>query len=89
MRNFNIPDSDKILSEVTNSLENKNKLIEKNDLLLKYSIKAFNDQLRVYEKKLLDFGIEDNMTGFLEIESEVSKIPCGLVAKNKFFSKNN
>lgn len=58
----------------------------KNNLVknLKYSIhhatKAYNDAIRVYEAKLVEFGIPPEELGFQPLETITSSMPAGLVS---------
>jgi hypothetical protein len=58
----------------------------KNNLIknLKYSIhhatKAYNDAIRVYEAKLVEFGIPPEELGFQPLETITSSMPAGLVS---------
>lgn len=51
---------------------------------LKYSInhatKAYNDAIRVYEAKLVEFGIPPEELGFQPLETHTSSMPAGLVS---------
>lgn len=51
---------------------------------LKYSIhhatKAYNDAIRVYEAKLVQFGIPSEQLGFQPLQTITSAMPAGLVA---------
>lgn len=54
---------------------------------LKYSInhatKAYNDAIRVYEAKLVEFGIPPEELGFQILETKTSTMPAGLVSSWK------
>ena len=51
---------------------------------LKYSLahatKAYNDAIRVYEAKLVEFGIPADELGLEPLPTNTSKMPAGLVA---------
>jgi hypothetical protein len=51
---------------------------------LKYSIhhatKAYNDAIRVYEAKLVQFGIPAEELGFQPLPTATSTMPAGLVS---------
>ena len=42
--------------------------------------KAFNDTIRVYEAKLIEFGLPPEELGFQLLETNTSKMPAGLVS---------
>eukprot|EP00826_Nyctotherus_ovalis_P025664 TRINITY_DN1991_c0_g1_i10.p1 TRINITY_DN1991_c0_g1~~TRINITY_DN1991_c0_g1_i10.p1 ORF type:complete len:450 (+),score=215.33 TRINITY_DN1991_c0_g1_i10:198-1547(+) len=74
----------KFVDEITNRMEEA--IEAKNSLLrsLKYSLahaqKAYNDAIRVYEAKLVEFGIPEEELGLQPIETNTSTMPAGLVA---------
>lgn len=74
----------KFVDEITNRMEEA--IEAKNSLLrsLKYSLahaqKAYNDAIRVYEAKLVEFGIPEEELGLQPIETDTSTMPAGLVA---------
>ncbi len=41
---------------------------------------AYNDTIRVYEAKLIEFGLPPEELGFQLLESITSKMPAGLVS---------
>ena len=51
---------------------------------MKYSIhhatKAYNDAIRVYEAKLVQFGIPAEELGFQTLQTATSTMPAGLVS---------
>ena len=69
-----------INKKIEESLEAKNTVIKNLKYSLAHAIKAYNDAIRVYEAKLVEFGIPPEELGFQPIESETSTMPAGLVA---------
>ena len=75
-------------SRVVNEINQKVQEVikDKNDFIksLKYSIehatKAYNDAIRVYEAKLVEFGVPADELGFQIINTFTSTMPAGLVA---------
>merc|ERR1711957_627633 len=47
---------------------------------LAHAIKAYNDAIRVYEAKLLEFGIPADELGIEPLVTNTSTMPAGLVA---------
>ena len=45
-----------------------------------HATKAYNDAIRVYESKLVDFGIPSEEMGLELLETATSSMPSGLVA---------
>ena len=43
-------------------------------------IQAYNDAIRVYEAKLVEFGIPPEELGFLPLPTITSTMPAGLVS---------
>mmetsp|Transcript_7011 Transcript_7011/g.7267 ORF Transcript_7011/g.7267 Transcript_7011/m.7267 type:complete len:473 (+) Transcript_7011:23-1441(+) len=77
---FNRETVNNFLEDVRSVLITKSKIIKS----LKYSIskatKAYNDTIRIYESKLIDFGIPPEELGYQLLESNTSKMPAGLVS---------
>ena len=84
---ISIENAKSILEDIRNRLQNKSQIIKN----LKYSLslatkvyssnsQAYNDTIRVYEAKLIEFGIPPEELGFQFFESNTSKMPAGLVA---------
>jgi growth arrest-specific protein 8 len=64
---------------VKESIEGKSQNIKN----LKYShhaTKAYNDAIRVYEAKLVQFGIPAEELGFQTLQTITSTMPAGLVS---------
>ena len=69
-----------INKRIEDSLEAKNTILKNLHYSLAHAIKAYNDAIRVYEAKLVEFGIPPEELGFQPIESNTSTMPAGLVA---------
>ena len=69
-----------INKRIEESLEAKNVILKNLNYSLSHAIKAYNDAIRVYEAKLVEFGIPPEELGFQPIESNTSTMPAGLVA---------
>jgi growth arrest-specific protein 8 len=69
-----------INKRIEESLEAKNVILKNLKYSLSHAIKAYNDAIRVYEAKLVEFGIPPEELGFQPIESNTSTMPAGLVA---------
>jgi len=69
-----------INKRIEDSLEAKNTILKNLKYSLSHAIKAYNDAIRVYEAKLVEFGIPPEELGFQPIESMTSTMPAGLVA---------
>lgn len=69
-----------INKRIEDSLEAKNTILKNLKYSLAHAIKAYNDAIRVYEAKLVEFGIPPEELGFQPIESNTSTMPAGLVA---------
>ena len=69
-----------INKRIEDSLEAKNTIIKNLQYTYAHAVKAYNDAIRVYEAKLVEFGIPPEELGFQPIESNTSTMPAGLVA---------
>ena len=69
-----------INKRIEESLEAKNVILKNLKYSLSHAVKAYNDAIRVYEAKLIEFGIPPEELGFQPIESNTSTMPAGLVA---------
>jgi len=69
-----------ITSKMRESLEEKNNEIKNLKYLIHHATKAYNDAIRVYEAKLVEFGIPPEELGFQPLESITSTMPAGLVS---------
>ena len=47
---------------------------------MEHATKAYNDAIRVYEAKLVEFGVPADELGFQIINTFTSTMPAGLVA---------
>ena len=61
-------------------LDEKNNEVKNLKYLIHHATKAYNDAIRVYEAKLVEFGIHPQELGFQPIESITSTMPAGLVS---------
>lgn len=61
-------------------MESKNNLIKNLKYSIHHATKAYNDAIRVYEAKLIEFGIPPDELGFQTLESITSTLPAGLVS---------
>lgn len=55
---------DQINDRVRNSVESKNNIIKNLHYSIHHATKAYNDAIRVYEAKLVEFGIPADELGF-------------------------
>ena len=62
------------------SIEQKNTLIKNLKYSIHHATKAYNDAIRVYEAKLVQFGIPAEELGFQPLETITSTMPAGLVS---------
>jgi hypothetical protein len=69
-----------ISDRVRNSVESKNNIIKNLNYSIHHAIKAYNDAIRVYEAKLVEFGIPAEELGFQPLETITSTMPAGLVS---------
>jgi len=69
-----------LLEDIRNRLQTKTQVIKNLKYSLALATKAYNDTIRVYEAKLIAFGIPPEELGFQFFESNTSKMPAGLVA---------
>ena len=69
-----------INKRIEDSLEAKNTIMKNLKYTYAHAVKAYNDAIRVYEAKLVEFGIPPEELGFQPIESNTSTMPAGLVA---------
>ena len=71
---------EEIKEKVKDSLENKNLLIKNLNYSIQHATKAYNDAIRVYEAKLVQFGIPAEELGFQPLQTITSTMPAGLVS---------
>merc|ERR1712098_594599 len=69
-----------INKKIEDSLDAKNQLLKNLKYSLSHAMKAYNDAIRVYEAKLVEFGIPAEELGFQPLETNTSTVPAGLVA---------
>jgi len=62
------------------SIDQKNTLIKNLKYSIHHATKAYNDAIRVYEAKLVEFGIPKEELGFQPLETITSIMPAGLVS---------
>jgi hypothetical protein len=71
---------DEITKRMEEAIEAKNSLLRSLKYSLAHAQKAYNDAIRVYEAKLVEFGIPAEELGLELLESNTSTMPAGLVA---------
>jgi chromosome segregation ATPase len=71
---------DDITSKMKEAIEAKNSLLRNLKYSLAHATKAYNDAIRVYEAKLIEFGIPAEELGLELLETNTSTMPAGLVA---------
>lgn len=69
-----------ICKNMEEAIEAKNSILRNLKYSLAHAIKAYNDAIRVYEAKLLEFGIPPDELGIEPLVSNTSTMPAGLVA---------
>jgi len=69
-----------LISKTNMSIESKNTLIKNLKFSIHHATKAYNDAIRVYEAKLVEFGIPPEELGFQPLETITSTMPAGLVS---------
>jgi hypothetical protein len=62
------------------AIEAKNSLLRNLRYSLAHATKAYNDAIRVYEAKLIEFGIPAEELGLELLPTSTSTMPAGLVA---------
>lgn len=68
------------MSKTNMSIETKNSLIKNLRHSIDHATKAYNDAIRVYEAKLVEFGIPPEELGFQVLDTKTSTMPAGLVS---------
>lgn len=71
---------DEICHKMKEAIEAKNSLLRNLKYSLAHATKAYNDAIRVYEAKLIEFGIPAEELGLELLETNTSTMPAGLVA---------
>jgi len=69
-----------IFTRIQSSIEGKNGLTKNLQYSIHHATKAYNDAIRVYEAKLIEFGVPQDELGFQTLESKTSMMPAGLVS---------
>ncbi len=69
-----------IMKRMEEAIEAKNSLLRSLKYSLAHAQKAYNDAIRVYEAKLVEFGIPAEELGLELLETNTSTMPAGLVA---------
>ena len=62
------------------AIEAKNSILKNLRYSLAHATKAYNDAIRVYEAKLVQFGIPSEELGFQPLHTATSSMPAGLVS---------
>ena len=76
---------DNICKNMEEAIEAKNSILRNLKYSLAHAIKAYNDAIRVYEAKLLEFGIPADELGIEPLVTNTSTMPAGLVAAWRSF----
>ena len=71
---------DEICKKMEEAIEAKNSILRNLKYSLAHATKAYNDAIRVYEAKLIEFGIPAEELGLELLETNTSTMPAGLVA---------
>jgi len=71
---------DEICKKMEEAIEAKNSIINNLKYSMAHASKAYNDAIRVYEAKLVEFGIPADEMGLELLETQTSNMPAGLVA---------
>lgn len=69
-----------LMEHIKSTLSDKTIIIKRLKASLALAAKAFNDTIRVYEAKLIEFGLPPEELGFQLLETNTSKMPAGLVS---------
>lgn len=71
---------DNICKNMEEAIEAKNSILRNLRYSLAHATKAYNDAIRVYEAKLIEFGIPAEELSLEPLVSNTSTMPAGLVA---------
>jgi len=71
---------DDITKKMEEAIEAKNSILRNLRYSLAHATKAYNDAIRVYEAKLVEFGIPAEELGLEPLATNTSTMPAGLVA---------
>ena len=77
---FNRQTFNDLMDHIRTTLVEKTIVIKRLKASLAYAAKAYNDTIRVYEAKLIEFGLPPEELGFQLLETNTSKMPAGLVS---------
>ena len=77
---FNRDMFNELMEHIKSTLSDKTIIIKRLKSSLALAAKAFNDTIRVYETKLIEFGLPPEELGFQLLETNTSKMPAGLVS---------
>ena len=69
-----------ICKQMEQAVEAKNSILRNLKYSLAHATKAYNDAIRVYEAKLVEYGIPAEELGFQPLVTNTSTMPAGLVA---------
>ena len=69
-----------ICKKMEESIEAKNAILRNLKYSLSHAQKAYNDAIRVYEAKLIEFGIPAEELGLEPLATNTSTMPAGFVA---------
>ena len=69
-----------ICKKMEDAIEAKESILRNLKYSLAHATKAYNDAIRVYEAKLVEFGIPAEELGMDPLPTNTSKMPAGLVA---------
>ena len=68
------------MTKMKEAIEQKNNLLWNLKYSLAHATKAYNDAIRVYEAKLIEFVIPAEKLGLELLETNTTTMPAGLVA---------
>merc|ERR1712007_388433 len=71
---------EEICKKMEEAIEAKNSILKNLKYSLAHATKAYNDAIRVYEAKLVEFGIPAEELGLEPLVTNTSTMPAGLVA---------
>lgn len=71
---------EEVSKKMQEAIEAKNSILRNLKYSLAHATKAYNDAIRVYEAKLVEFGIPAEELGLELLETNTSNMPAGLVA---------
>jgi len=74
------PTVDNICKNMEEAIEAKNSILRNLKYSLAHATKAYNDAIRVYEAKLVEFGIPAEELGLEPLVTNTSTMPAGLVS---------